>query len=493
MSKQILLLTIIIFIANLTLKGQSNREPIRLHPQNPHYFQYQGRPTVLITSAEHYGAVLNSDFDYETYLETLHQDNLNYTRIFVGSYVEIEGSFNIQHNTLAPATGKFLAPWKRVDQEGLYQGERKFDLSQWNPDYFDRLERFIQKADELGIIVEVTFFCSTYQDASWERNPFNPANNVNTLPQNLARKKSNTLDNGELTIFQKRLVEKIVSELNGYDNLFYEIQNEPWSDDPQKVMRILRTLEPNPGKGDWYKWAERASDASLEWQKAMAQVIVETENQLPKKHLIAQNYTNFKHSIAKVDPNISILNFHYVWPEAVWMNYAWNRPISFDESGFAGSSDTTYLRQAWQFMLAGGAVFNNLDYSFFVGKEDGTGVNNAPGGGSAAFRKQLSFLRSFLESFDFVEMKPDFTVVAHAPGLEWHAISEPGEQYAIIFSGISGEWIRLDLPKDNYFYEFVNPFDGKVLKKGRVSGKRRETVQLELPAFDGLVALKILN
>ena len=33
-------------------------EPLRLHPENPHYFVFNGRPTVLITSGEHYGAVL---------------------------------------------------------------------------------------------------------------------------------------------------------------------------------------------------------------------------------------------------------------------------------------------------------------------------------------------------------------------------------------------------------------------------------------------------
>jgi hypothetical protein len=30
--------------------------PIRLHPANPHYFVYQSKPSVLITSAEHYSA-----------------------------------------------------------------------------------------------------------------------------------------------------------------------------------------------------------------------------------------------------------------------------------------------------------------------------------------------------------------------------------------------------------------------------------------------------
>ena len=43
---------------------------MRLHPENPHYFLFGGKPTVLITSGEHYGAVLNREFDYKRYLDT---------------------------------------------------------------------------------------------------------------------------------------------------------------------------------------------------------------------------------------------------------------------------------------------------------------------------------------------------------------------------------------------------------------------------------------
>ena len=341
--------------------------------------------------------------------------------------------------------------------------------------------------------MEVTIFCSTYQDFIWERNPFNPGNNINSIPINLERQKSNTLANSVLTGYQQKLVEKLATELNEFDNIFYEIQNEPWSDDPQKVMRLLKTLDPEPEKGSWYKWAEMASPASLEWQKLMAKTLVETEAKLPKKHIIAQNYTNFMHSLADVDPNISILNFHYVWPEAVWLNYGWNRPVSFDESGFAGSADSTYLRQAWQFIMAGGAVFNNLDYSFYVGKEDGTGTNNAPGGGSANLRKQLTYLRSFVESVDFVKMKPDFEAVVHSPGMQVHAISQPGIQYAIVFTGVATKWVKLNLPKGKYNFEFISTYTGKSLKDGFIKQRKSGIYELELPVFSEMVALKIVK
>ncbi|MEM1137581.1 MAG: hypothetical protein AAGI07_17200 [Bacteroidota bacterium] len=476
------------FLVLLLFAKVSQAQPISLHTENPHYLSYKGKPILLITSAEHYGAVLNLDFDYDTYLETLQKEGMNYTRIFVGSYVEIPGSFGIEKNTLAPKEGKFIAPWKRTEEVGLFEGEKKFDLKKWNEAYFTRLKDFIAKASEKDIIVEVTFFCSTYQDSYWERNPFNPGNNVNNIT-NTDRKKSNTLQNENLTNYQKALVNKIVLELNEFDNIFYEVQNEPWADDPQKALLTLKTLSPKDL--NWAKQSETASKASLAWQKEIADVVYNTETNLPKTHLIAQNYTNFKHSLPRVESNISIINFHYAWPEAVWMNYPYNKPISFDESGFAGSSDTTYLQQAWQFMLAGGAIFNNLDYSFYVGAEDGKGKNNAPGGGSTTFRKQLTYLHRFLTSFDFIEMRPDFGTVYHAPGVETQTLSKKGEQYAICITGPQGDSIKLRLPTGKYTYAFLNPFNGMEIKKGEIMTKESITT-IELPSFDTMLGLKIV-
>ena len=90
-----------------------NAKPMHLHPDNQRYFSFRGKPTILITSAEHYGAVLNLDFDYKIYLDELARNGLNYTRIFSGAYVEIPGAFNISNNTLAPKPDKFIAPWRR--------------------------------------------------------------------------------------------------------------------------------------------------------------------------------------------------------------------------------------------------------------------------------------------------------------------------------------------------------------------------------------------
>src|SRR5438093_13193566 len=86
--------------------GTVAAQPLALHPDNPHYFLFRGKPTVLITSGEHYGAVLNQDFDYTKYLNTLARDRLNGTRTWAGAYCEPPTAFSISSNTLAPVPGR---------------------------------------------------------------------------------------------------------------------------------------------------------------------------------------------------------------------------------------------------------------------------------------------------------------------------------------------------------------------------------------------------
>src|SRR5882672_12654814 len=108
---------LILFSAVALAHGAS--KPIALHPDNPHYFLWRSKPTVLITSGEHYGAVLNLDFDYRKYLDTLAKDKLNLTRTFAGgAYVEPQGAFNIARNTLAPAANLYITPWARSNVPG---------------------------------------------------------------------------------------------------------------------------------------------------------------------------------------------------------------------------------------------------------------------------------------------------------------------------------------------------------------------------------------
>jgi hypothetical protein len=458
----------------------ASAEPLRLHPKNPHYFLFRGRPVVLVTSGEHYGAVVNVDFRYERYLDTLAAAGLNLTRVFVGSYLEKPGDFGIRLNTLAPRPNRVVTPWARSATDGYTGGGAKFDLDRWDDAYFVRLRDFVAKADARGVVIEVVLFSNWYGKGTM--SPLHHANNVNGLPA-LDPERVHTLDNGPLLARQEAMVRKIVTELNVFDNVYFEIQNEPDATSPQKQAIPPVRNQAAPAE------VKVATAASLAWQARVAQWIADEERRLPKKHLIAQNFANHGVPLDAVNPLVSVLNFHYAEPEVVAWNARWRRPIAFDESGFAGSDDTVYRRQAWRFLMAGGAVFSGLDYSFAAGFEAGTAANDAPGGGSAALRSQLGVLRRTLESTGLVALAPDPHIVAEARDAATLALSHPGKQYVIYVEGRGKTDLIVDLPAGRYDATWLNARTGRVDRQEELTGGGRRL--LESPDYMTDVVVRI--
>ena len=148
--------------------------PLSHYAPNPHYFSFRGKPTLLVGSGEHYGAVLNKVFDYKAYLKAVAESGLNLTRTFCGGYREIPNSFGIVDNTLAPKPNDFLCPWLKVDdaKPGTYE---HYDLSRWDESFFTRLTDFLAEADRRGVIVELVPFCFYYNPELWEASPYHPA------------------------------------------------------------------------------------------------------------------------------------------------------------------------------------------------------------------------------------------------------------------------------------------------------------------------------
>lgn len=442
-------------------------DPIALHPSNPHYFTYKNKPTVLITSGEHYGVLVNESFDYVKYLSTLSADKLNLTRVFSGAYIEPAGAFGIERNTLVPAADNFVAPWARSQQPGYAGGGNKFDLTHWNDAYFRRLKAFMQEAEKRNIVVEFALFCPFYENVQWAISPMHPQNNINDIPE-MSKDHVYTLDhNGPLLAIQEALVVKLVNELNGFGNLIFEICNEPYF-----------------------------GGVTMAWQHHIASLIEDTEKALPNKHLISQNIANGSAVITDPHPGVSVFNFHYATPPyAVAENYHLNKVIGDNETGFNGQADSTYRKEGWEIILAGGALYNNLDYSFVAGHEDGTFryPEKQPGGGSVALRQQLSYLKTFIEELDFVVMKPDrdFTITA-AGKTRMHLLSEKGKQYAAYILQGNRATITLPLPKGTYRLKWVDPATGKVLASSRVKHTQGAR-SIESPSYPFDIAFSLVN
>lgn len=455
-------------------------KPIALHPENAHYFSWRGEPTILITSGEHYGALLNLDFDYATYFAELRAHGLNHTRTFTGVYREDAQSFRITDNTLAPKPHRYICPWARSDQPGYHDGGNKFDLTKWDAAYFRRLRDFMTRARDAGIVVELTLFCPMYNDSMWRISPMNAINNINGIGT-VPRTELYTLEHADLLNAQLAVTRKIVHELREFDNLYYEVCNEPYF-----------------------------GGVTLDWQHAIVDTIVQVEKRFPARHLISLNVANGRKKVERPHSDVSIFNFHYcVPPDTVAMNYALNKAIGENETGFRGHADVLYRTEAWDFLLAGGALYNNLDYSFTAPHPDGTFRGyESPGGGSRALRQQLGLLKRFLYGFDFTRMKPDPSVVRGVtPKLTTNALVERGKAYAIYMHvplpkkpKNLDELLRDDieatltvhLPTGTFTSEWVDTKTGAVNKQERFTHTTGDK-PLTSPRFANDIALRIVR
>jgi hypothetical protein len=462
----------------------SNDGVVQVYPHNPHYLMFQGKPTLLITSAEHYGALINPDFDIPAYLDVLARYDLNYTRVYPGAYIEVEGMF-IENNTLAPKMGRHLLPWARSAEPGAWDGGPKYDLSAWSEEYFERLHIFIAEAARRDIIVELCFFNCQYAE-SWHACALNPANNIQAIgPADFNAVQ--TLESPALVEAQARYVEKIVREVNGYDNVILEICDEP-------------TLKGTPAA------------LAAAWIDHLAGVIAAVERGLPKQHVVAQQVMlgiDFTR-----DARIPLITTQYICQsseqiggvEALDTLYALNKPIECNETAYypiwyEGDVESASRAEAWEFMVGGGAAFNHLNGRFTVTDPRGATPDNH------RVLRALKCLRTFLEGVSFAEMVKDtsFFTAGLEPGAHARGMSLAGSQYVLYIhhstlkeSGVNyvanwgdyEETLELHLPPGRYVAKWYHPEDLELVESREITlGEKPVLLRTPRYAFD--IALKI--
>lgn len=473
-------------ITLIALTSLVSGAPVRIDPQNPHYFSYQGKPLVLVTSDHTWFALTAADFDYVKFLDALAANGNNFTRIYPGAH------------PVNYANQPRIFPWAR-------NADGRYDLDKWNPVYFERLHALMKHAQEKEVIVDICLFNGwgtdekkTYQ-WRWEWSPLNDANNVQD-GIGIKRDHQCTLEEPALVAYQKAYVRKLITELNLYDNLIYDVADEP------DFFNAIDDKKVNP------------------WIDAMMGEIIRTEENLPQRHLIAETYHRSLEDHGKkwgADPRTSWISVEYTAGlEALAAQYAHRKPYVLIETttpilnplGFWGIEygvDASRVH-AWPFMVAGGAGCLEFNDDF---------DSQAPAGRerTAQILRQRGILRRFIESFDFVRMSrfTGFSGIEKSPlrdksgtsgpnqgGLTveelnraWAtAMAQPGRQYALYVShsyvstatartGPAGggpgcykvlpgnyrEEITLkDVPANSYRVEWINPESGAVIHSARI-------------------------
>ena len=260
---------------------------LRVSSKNPRYFEDADGNVVLLTGSHTWlnaldGGVGNPPphFDYTGWLDFLEQYNHNFFRLWTweqAAWVNSEAS----KWHIVPTRYLRTGPGTALD------GGAKFDITQFNQSYFDRIRQRIIEAGDRGFYVSVMLFNGWSVTSSkssrplsdpWEGHPLNLANNVNGIDGDLNNdgKGTEVHELNTLTGLQEAFVKKMIDTVNDLDNVLYEVSNESHSGSAAwqyHMIDIIRSYESNKPKqhpiGMTYIWPggnnKELYDSSADW------------------------------------------------------------------------------------------------------------------------------------------------------------------------------------------------------------------------------------
>ena len=237
---------IIIGLTGLQAHAQVS-DSIRVYEANPNYWQYKGEPIMLLG-----GSRADNLFqipDIEEHLDLL---------AGVGG--------NVIRNTMSDRKEHDFAvyPHKQLD-------DGKYDLNQWNDEYWRRFEEMLRLTHDRDIIVQIEVWDRfDYCRKSWEIHPYNPDNNVtytsdesglaNAYPDHAFRDRQPffhtppgmPLYEPRLDVVrahQERFVAKMLSLSLEYPNVLYCMDNETTTPEAwgQHWMAFIQTKAAEKG------------------------------------------------------------------------------------------------------------------------------------------------------------------------------------------------------------------------------------------------------
>ncbi len=376
---------------------------VAVYPRNPHYLQdAAGNPVVLIGFG-------NEQKNRSTVLDQL-SGKINYQRAFADWSGRKED----------PNAYERGRPWPMVGG--------KADMDVWNETYWANLRSYIEDARDRGIVVGLTIWDGHYglpggragADSVWQ-SKYNIQNiqwayNREALV-NYRNPRPTGGDAERLVYYQRRWIDRLISEIKAYPNVIIELNNE------------------DPLQESWFLW----------W----AQYFKDRGD-----FVIAVNGGAVRESTFASSPLLDMWSVHKRTDRSITpARYAWNKVIVADADDQCDNLDATRARKiAWRSFLKGGH-WNDFVCSDTVGFPDSTKTQY--------YGHLLSFIKT--RAVPFAEMSPNPSLVSTGT-----VLAEPGFYYLAYVEGR----VNLDLSAVSGIldYEWYNPRIGITIASGQVQG-----------------------
>ena len=445
-------------VSSKVKKSRGGETPIKPYSKNPSYWEYHGKPLLLIGGSDQ-----DNIFQWAGSGTTL-TDHLDLLCLCGGNYIRCTMSSR-NYTKDGHHWNVYPYPFARVDG--------KYDLRQWNHEYWKKLHTFLWETKQRDIIVQLEFWDrwnesgdSTRPGNGWYDSPWNPNNNINyDWPDTPLLKPGKTdfynafhyavLHKDPILLpLQQRSVRKIIDTVidGGFNHVIYQVDNESGIGDESLEpdpywARYAREYARSKGRDELYICTQRRFhkpnpykiDAFQDWKNP--EIRIPIVNSAFNYCDISQNngvvgqqhYDNILWFRAKVLE-------HSARPINHVKAYLFDWPIGREYRERTVGTDLEAAARLWRAVFAGSASFRFHRMTLFAhsGMYSGLGLNEV-------VQAHLKSMRLFLDSLVLFSMEPRNDLLSDRDNDEAYCLAEPDRQYAVFFSGNGDQTVALDL------------------------------------------------
>jgi hypothetical protein len=208
--------------------------PLRALASNPNYFSDGTGKAIYLTGSHTWNTLQDwgtSDsiqpLDFQAFVRMLVAHHHNFTLLWTTELPTFRGLPTTKE--APPDFSVAPHPWKRTGPGNASDGKLKFDLTQFNPAYFDRLRVRVRQLHAAGIYTGVYLF-----SGEWilrfrfpgDGYPFTGSNNVNGIDDGGGTKSVTMTEPNAITAIQDAYVKKVIDTLNEFPNVLWIVSQE---------------------------------------------------------------------------------------------------------------------------------------------------------------------------------------------------------------------------------------------------------------------------
>jgi len=211
--------------------------------ENPNYFKDPSGSVLILNGSQTWNTFQDwgtngspQDLDFEAFVRFLVAHGHNFTLLW-----RIEMPKFCALPTTATAPPDFWSapnPWRRTGPGKATDGGLKFDLTKFDPSFFERLRTRTQRLRDAGIYAGVYLFTGEFIKAfrcPSDGHPFTGANNINGIDDGYTSGKRGTgsinmTAPNAISTLQDKYVEKVIDTLNNLPNVLWVVSEESSED-----------------------------------------------------------------------------------------------------------------------------------------------------------------------------------------------------------------------------------------------------------------------